>query len=105
MREASSDGDGHKMLLGTVVDVPFQAPPFGILRGDNAFARRPQLVSLSRELGQACPQLECQPDITERWARLRCQIAKECTIGRGERFTLPWSEMLTIQTSGTPADR
>src|SRR5438270_9899351 len=23
MREASSDGDGHKMLLGTVVDVPF----------------------------------------------------------------------------------
>jgi len=33
------------VLLCTVVDVPFQAPPFGILRGDNALARRPQLVS------------------------------------------------------------
>src|SRR5438132_6740589 len=87
MREASSDGDGHQVLLRTVVDVPFQAPPFGILRGDNAFARRPQLVSLSRELGQACLELECQPYITERWACLRCQIAQECTIGGGERFT------------------
>ena len=86
-REASIDGDGHKVLLSTVVDVPLQAPPFGILRGDNALARRPQLVSLGGELGQPRLELERQPDIAERWAGLRGQIGQQCTLGRGERFT------------------
>src|SRR6266571_1338052 len=54
---------------------------------DQVAQRLQGVLGLRAELCQACLLLECQPDIAERWARLRCQIAKECTIGRGERFT------------------
>jgi hypothetical protein len=39
--EPELDGEGHQILLGSVVDVAFQAPPHLILRGHKALPRRP----------------------------------------------------------------
>jgi hypothetical protein len=82
--QPSVDGNGDEVLLGAIVDVALEPAPFGILRGDDALARRSQFFGLPGELSEPRLELERQTNVGERGTRLCRQIRQQCQLSSAE---------------------
>ena len=67
------DLERDELLLGSVVDVPFEPSTFLVLRGHESLARSTELLD--------------QPDVSEHETRLRREVADETLLRRVHRVT------------------
>ena len=81
------DRECHQVLLRAVMDVAFQAPPLGILRGDDALSGFAERAGLTRDLLEAGLQLRRQSNVAEHLASLGGEIREQARLDRGKRLT------------------
>jgi hypothetical protein len=80
------------VLLGTVVDVAFEASSFRVVRRDDPSPGGAQLVGPQRELLHALLQISREPDVADDDARLRGEILQEFVLGSRERFVRAFAD-------------
>jgi hypothetical protein len=82
---ADRQGDADQALLGAVVDVALQAAALLVLGGDDALARRPELLN--------------QPDVAQRQAGLGGQVGQQRVLGGGEGLAGGFGEVSAPSSS------
>ena len=86
MGDAEVDDERDQVLLGPVVDVAFQSPPFGVMGVDDTSARDLE------GLGQGCQvlgplrQLDAQPSTVEHQTRLGREVGEQAFLDRRQRL-------------------
>ena len=74
------------MLLGAVVDVPFEPASLGVLGLDDAAARRSQLLRSDRELLDAGRELRPEARSLQHMAGLGGEAVEQPSLDRGQRL-------------------
>ena len=85
LREPQVDRQCHQVLLRTVVDVALQAAPLGVLRFDEPFPRRLELVGSRHQLLVTVLELGPQPDQPQHQPGLGGQPGEQPLLHCGER--------------------
>ena len=94
------------MLLRTVVDVPLQSAPLGILRGHDPLSGGTELERLRRNFAKSRLQLGREAHVTEHLAGLGRQIREQCFFDGRKRLARALSDrQLTQQLALVPDPR
>ena len=82
LREAQVHAERDQLLLGAVVEVALDPPPFGVARRDYAGARGPELLGLPSDLVERGLQLRVEADVAQREAHLPREVGENVLVVR-----------------------